>query len=186
MQSHPPLPESVCSDGRAAVRDHILVIDDDPTIRSVLVGMLRSAYHVSVASDGSEGFYLAMEERPVVVILDIQMPNWDGLQTLRAFRSHPQLMSVPVMILSEDASRETVMASIHGGADDYVLKSCFSRENLVERLERLRCRAARRPSVEASAPVGIPVATNPLSPAAVGAPPHEDDSHMQMVMDGWE
>ena len=186
MPSHSRLPESASSAGPTADRKHILVIDDDPTIRSLLVGMLRPSYHVSVASDGSEGFYLAMEERPVVAILDIQMPNWDGLQTLRAFRAHPQLMSVPVMIFSEDASRETVMAAIHGGADDYVIKSCFSRENLMERLERLRCRAARRPSAEASAQGRTALSADTPAQTAVSVPASDDESHLQTVMDGWE
>ena len=66
-------------------RARILVIDDDPLFRSLIVSLLRKQYYVSVASNGSEGFYKALEQPPELAIIDVQMPVWDGLKTLRAF-----------------------------------------------------------------------------------------------------
>ena len=115
----------------------VLVIDDDPLLRNVLVSLLRKEYDVAVASEGSEGYYLALENPPDVIVLDIQMPGWDGLQSLKAIRNHPLLQHVKIMMLTSDASKETVLAAIHGGADDYVIKTSFSKEEFAEKLEKL-------------------------------------------------
>ena len=103
----------------------ILVIDDDPLFRNLMVSFLRREYFVSVASDGSEGFYKALEYPPDIAIVDVQMPVWDGLQTLKAFRSHPTLCKTKIIMLTSDASKGTVVAAIQGGANDYIIKTSF-------------------------------------------------------------
>ncbi len=118
-------------------RARILVIDDDPLFRSLIVSLLRKEYLVSVASEGSEGFYKALEHPPDAAVVDIQMPGWDGLKTLKAFRSHPALQNVKIMILTSDASKETVLAAIHGGANDYIIKTSFSKEEFYQKLSKL-------------------------------------------------
>lgn len=118
-------------------RRHILVVDDDPLFRSLMVGVLRRDFDVTVACDGADGFYRALDRRPDVIVLDLQMPGWDGLKTLRAVRSHPILADVKVMVLTSDSSRETVLAAIHAGADDYTIKTAFSRDEFRQKLDRL-------------------------------------------------
>lgn len=118
-------------------RRHILVVDDDPLFRSLMVGVLRRDFDVTVACDGADGFYRALDRRPDVTVLDLQMPGWDGLKTLRAFRGHPALNNVKVMVLTSDSSRETVLAAIHAGADDYTIKTAFSRDEFRLKLDRL-------------------------------------------------
>lgn len=78
-----------------------------------------------------------MEQPPELAIIDIQMPVWDGLKTLRAFRSHPSLAMVKTMILSGDAARDTVLAAINEGANDYVIKSSFSKTEFLEKIVNL-------------------------------------------------
>lgn len=118
-------------------RRHILIVDDDPLFRSLMVGVLRRDFDVTVACDGADGFYRALDRRPDVTVLDLQMPGWDGLKTLRAFRAHPSLADVRVMVLTSDSSRETVLAAIHAGADDYTIKTAFSRDEFRQKLDRL-------------------------------------------------
>ena len=118
-------------------RRHILVVDDDPLFRSLMVGVLRRDFDVTVACDGADGFYRALDRRPDVMVLDLQMPGWDGLKTLRAVRSHPTLADIKVMVLTSDSSRETVLAAIHAGADDYTIKTAFSRDEFRQKLDRL-------------------------------------------------
>ncbi|HTN04340.1 response regulator [Planctellipticum variicoloris] len=168
-------------------RNHILVIDDDPLFRSLLVTILRRDFAVSVSSDGAEGFYLALEKVPTLAIVDIQMPGWDGLRTLQAFRSHPLLQSVPVIILTSDASRETVVAAIHGGADEYIVKTSFNREILLEKVGKLLMRGARRPSVlsPADAAVAAPAQDRRSSVSGMAAK-LDDEARLQEVLDGWE
>lgn len=117
-------------------RSRILVIDDDPLFRSLLTSILRSDFLVNVASDGAEGYYKALEQPPDLAIVDIRMPGWDGLRTLQAFRSHHALANVPVVMLTSDASRQTVMSAMQAGATDYIIKTTLSRENFLEKVSR--------------------------------------------------
>ncbi len=114
----------------------ILVIDDDPLFRNLMVSFLRREYFVSVASDGSEGFYKALEYPPDIAIVDVQMPVWDGLQTLKAFRSHPTLCKTKIIMLTSDASKGTVVAAIQGGANDYIIKTSFSKTELLDKVRK--------------------------------------------------
>lgn len=129
--------ELVASESSPARRLRVLVIDDDPLFRSLLVSMLRRDYQVAVAGEGAEGFYKALEEPPDLAIIDIQMPGWDGLTTLTAFRTHPHLARVRVVVLTSDASKETILAAVSKGAEDYVIKTRFSRREFLEKLERM-------------------------------------------------
>lgn len=115
----------------------VLIIDDDPLIRSLLVSTLRKDCLVAVATEGSEGFFKALELRPDVAVIDVNMPGWDGLKTLETFRTHPELCSVKVIMLTADASKQTVLAAIHGGAHDYIIKTSFSKAELHRKLNRL-------------------------------------------------
>ena len=136
-------------------RARVLVIDDDPLFRSLLVSLLRKDYFVSVAGEGAEGFYKALEHPPDVAIIDIKMPGWDGLKTLKAFRGHPSLTAVKAVILTADASKETVLAAINGGAKDYIIKTAFSRDDFYAKLDKLIPRPA-----QAAAPAPQPVAVD--------------------------
>lgn len=118
-------------------RARILVVDDDPLLRSVIVTMLQKQYTVVVASEGSEGYYLALEQPPDLIVLDIQMPGWDGFRTLKTFRSHPSLKHVKIVMLTSDASKETILAAINGGADDYLIKTSFSKDEFFEKVAKL-------------------------------------------------
>ena len=124
-------------------RVRVLVIDDDPLFRSLLVSLMRKDYFVSVASDGSEGFYKALEHPPDVAIIDVKMPGWDGLRTLKAFRGHPTLVEVRIIILTADASKETVLAAINGGANEYLIKTAFSRDDFHAKIDKLIPRSDR-------------------------------------------
>ncbi len=146
-----------------ARRARILVVDDDPLFRSLIVSLLRKDFLVSVASEGSEGFYKALEYPPDMAIVDIQMPGWDGLKTLKAFRSHPKLAQVKIIILTSDASKGTVVAAIRGGADDYLIKTSFSKREFHQKLDKLLPEQFSRES----------------------EPSHED-SELQKLIDAWE
>lgn len=118
-------------------RRQILIVDDDPLFRSLMTNVLRHDFDVAVASDGAEGFYRALDHVPDLAVLDIQMPGWDGIKTLKAFRAHPVLAKVKVVVLTSDASRETVLAAITAGADDFVIKTAFSRDEFRNKLNLL-------------------------------------------------
>lgn len=128
----------------------ILVIDDDPLFRSLLSSVLRKEYVVEVAKDGAEGFEKAIISPPDAAIIDVNMPGWDGMRTLEAFRNHHATARCPVVMLTGDSSQETVITATKLGAAGYVVKTCFGREELLRTLDRaLRSRslaAAHGPS----------------------------------------
>jgi DNA-binding response OmpR family regulator len=184
-------------------RPRVLVIDDDPQIRNLLVAFLRRDYLVAVASEGEEGFQKALEHQPDVAVIDIQMDGWDGLKTLKAFREHATLKSVRTVMLTADTSRQTVMAAIAIGADDYIVKPALSRDDLLQKLLRVR----NLPTINRAAPGSRPDAAaktpetaNPASAqgaavpansvAAVAAPPQPasdiEQRQLQEILDAWE
>jgi DNA-binding response OmpR family regulator len=118
-------------------RARVLVIDDDPQYRSLLTFALRKHYLVSVACDGHSGLEKAKEHPPDVAIVDVQMPGLDGLQTLAAIRMDPALSGMWVIMLTADASRETVLAAVRAGAHDYLIKTAFSKDDVIRKIERL-------------------------------------------------
>ncbi|MAG95043.1 MAG: hypothetical protein CMJ48_15055 [Planctomycetaceae bacterium] len=115
----------------------ILVIDDDPLFCSLIALTLEKEFTVSLANSGEKGFHLACENPPDVAVIDVQMPGWDGLKTLSEFRKHQSLRSTPVIMLTSDASKGTVLTAIEAGADDYVLKTAFSKEEFRTRIAKL-------------------------------------------------
>ncbi len=87
----------------------ILVIEDAVTDSALLERfLLRVGYHVEVAGDGLQGLECARNARPAAIILDIEMPNMDGVEFLRVLRADPDLASVPVIVLSQNDEKERV------------------------------------------------------------------------------
>jgi DNA-binding response OmpR family regulator len=118
-------------------RARVLVIDDDPLLRSLITSILRREYLVSVASDGADGYRKALEHPPQLVIVDVQMPGWDGLRTVQAIRANPALSQIPLMMLTSDATRQTVLAAIQEGANDYVIKTTLCPNELLMKARHL-------------------------------------------------
>lgn len=110
---------------------HILVIDDEPQIRRALRTIL-AAHHfrVSLASNGEEGLALAASLQPDLIILDLGLPDIDGIEVCRRLRDWTQ---IPILVLSvRDSERDKVIA-LDRGADDYLTKP-FGIEELLARI----------------------------------------------------
>jgi CheY-like chemotaxis protein/anti-sigma regulatory factor (Ser/Thr protein kinase) len=98
----------------------VLVIDDNPDARELMARALRKdGYRVLMAADGYEGLRMAIEHRPVAITLDVEMPGLDGWQTLASIKAHPELMEIPVVMVTmvDDRSRGYAL-----GVDEYLLK----------------------------------------------------------------
>jgi CheY-like chemotaxis protein len=115
----------------------VLIIDDDPLIRTLLVSALRKECYVAVAADGADGFTKALELKPDVAVIDVNMPGWDGLKTLEAFRGDATLREIKIIMLTADASKQTVMAAVRAGANDYLIKTSFSKTEFYRKLNYL-------------------------------------------------
>jgi two-component system KDP operon response regulator KdpE len=110
---------------------HILVIDDEPQILRALRTILTARdFRVSTASTGEEGLALAAAAQPDLIILDLSLPDMDGVQVCRSLREWTQ---TPVVVLSvRDSERDKVLA-LDMGADDYVTKP-FGIDELLARI----------------------------------------------------
>jgi len=113
----------------------ILIIDDEPNIRDLLVALLsRKGYQVVLSENGAEGLNRFLRERPDVVVLDLTMPEIDGLTVLREIRSlHP---NQPVLILTGTGTPYDEQQVRALGVTEYVDKEC-SLEVFDDALERL-------------------------------------------------
>jgi two-component system, OmpR family, response regulator ResD len=124
----------------------VLIIDDDETVADVVVGYLERAGHDAAAvGDGAAGLAAVAAEPPDLVLLDLMLPEIDGLEVCRRIRStHPDL---PVIMLTALGEAEDRIAGLEVGADDYVTKP-FSPRELVLRIDSVlrRVTASRQPA----------------------------------------
>ncbi len=121
-----------------------LIIDDEVQIRRLLRLALDSkGYAVREAENGTLGLQAAVHHKPDVIILDLGLPDMDGVEVLRRLREWNQ---VPVLILSVRDQESAKLAAFDAGADDYVTKP-FSTAELLARLTAIQ----RRQSTDASA-----------------------------------
>jgi two-component system response regulator MprA len=112
----------------------ILVVDDDPEILSILRrGLIYEGYNVEVASDGSEALTKALECEPDLVVLDIMLPEIDGLEISQRLNAAGD---VPVLMLSAKSTVADKIAGFNSGADDYLVKP-FSLDELFARVKAL-------------------------------------------------
>lgn len=121
---------------KSAIKPNALIIDDEVQIRRLLRANLEAnGYRVLEAATGQEGIAQAAQGRPEVVILDLGLPDMDGVAVLKRLREWSR---VPVVVLSVRDREEDKVAALDNGADDYVTKP-FSTGELLARL-----RAAQR------------------------------------------
>ena len=130
----------------------ILIVDDEPKIRAVVRQAIEGeAKRVCDAATGREAIALAEAERPELVILDLGLPDMDGLDVCRAIRAWS---SVPILVLSARTNEEDKVRILDAGADDYVTKP-FSTAELRARV-RAQARRAQMVSMPGSeAPIVI-------------------------------
>lgn len=115
----------------------VLVADDDRDILSLVRAVLeRSGHEVVCAGDGAEALACIAARRPDLAVLDITMPQVDGLEVLRRLRADPATSDLPVILLSAQAQEADVSRGFAAGASAYVKKP-FSPRDLVARVGEL-------------------------------------------------
>lgn len=101
----------------------ILIVDDEPDIVEFISYNLKSkGYLIATANDGVEGLKKAKEFQPDLVLLDIMMPNKDGMQTLKEIRQTPGLDGLAVIFLTALSDEKSEIEGLTLGADDYISK----------------------------------------------------------------
>ncbi len=116
----------------------ILVIDDEQQIQRLLKLTLESnGFSVRIAGTGEEGNVMAATERPELIVLDLGLPDLDGLHVLRKIR---EWSSVPVLILSVRSAESDIVSCLDAGANDYLIKPFRTGELLARMRAALRHR----------------------------------------------
>jgi DNA-binding response OmpR family regulator len=119
---------------------NVLVVDDDHTVREVVVSYLRAGGHrVLEAADGESALTVFRAERADLVVLDLMLPGIDGLEVCRRMR---ETSDVPVIMLTALGQETDRVVGLRRGADDYVTKP-FSPRELVLRVDSVLRRAGR-------------------------------------------
>src|SRR5271166_3081017 len=121
----------------SAVR--VLVVDDEPSLAELLASVLRyEGWEIKTAADGSTAVRTARDFQPDAIVLDVMLPDFDGLEVLRRVRAI--LPHVCVLFLTARDSVQDRVSGITAGGDDYVTKP-FSLEEVIARLRGLLRRA---------------------------------------------
>ena len=132
----------------------ILVVDDDPDIVELLKYNLSSeGYKVKSSSNGIQVVSLAREFIPDLTILDIMMPNMDGVETCRQIRSIPELANKFIIFLTARSEEYSEIAAFEMGADDYITKPIKPRA-LLSRINALFRREVKKDSGSSKISIG--------------------------------
>lgn len=101
----------------------VLVVDDEPDIIEILkYNLLKEGYDVATAEDGIKGVKIASKFQPDVILLDIMMPNQDGVETCLQLRQIPELKNTFIIFLTARMEEYSEVAAFDVGADDYITK----------------------------------------------------------------
>src|SRR6516225_9933675 len=117
--------------------ERVLIVDDDPDIqRLVSYNLSQAGFHVTTASSGRTALETVQEHPPDLIILDIMMPDIDGMEVCRTLRQRESSRRIPIIMLTARSEEIDRVVGFELGADDYVMKP-FSPRELVLRIKSI-------------------------------------------------
>jgi two-component system KDP operon response regulator KdpE len=143
----------------------VLIVDDEPQIlRALRINLTARQYQVITAIDGTEALLAAGSQHPDLVVLDLGLPDIDGVHVIRGLRAWTP---IPIVVLSGRTDSTDKVDALDAGADDYVTKPF----NIDELLARIRAVTRRRPAIDA--PVQLRIGRYDIDLAQRSAHDHE-------------
>ncbi len=135
----------------------VLIVEDDPDIAHLVAHYLgRAGFASEIMASGRDALASILNDPPALVVLDLMLPQMDGLEICRAVRTHPATAALPLIILTARGEESDRIVGLELGADDYVAKP-FSPNELVSRVRAVLRRADRaagsQPSVRRYGPI---------------------------------
>jgi two-component system, OmpR family, alkaline phosphatase synthesis response regulator PhoP len=131
---------------------HILVVEDEETIQELISYHLKKeGFRVTCVASGEEALRKLQTEEYGLVLLDLMLPDIDGLEVCRSIRKHPSTAHLPVMMVTAKGEESDIVAGLELGADDYLVKP-FSPRVLVARVKALK-RRRRTSDTDTQAPI---------------------------------
>lgn len=127
--------------------NNVLIVDDDVDALR-LVGMMleREGFKILAAASGQQAIDKAIAEQPVLIILDVMMPDMDGYQVATQLRKHPATETIPILMFTAKTAVNDKVAGFQAGADDYLTKPVHPTE-LITRVQALLQRSRRATEV---------------------------------------
>lgn len=115
-------------------RPRILIVDDEPKIRSIIADLIEEDFDSVQAENGLTAIEVAIKENPALILMDIIMPGISGIDACEHLRSHPVTKHIPVIMLSAAGQVENRIMSFDHGADDFIVKP-FDATELMARIK---------------------------------------------------
>ncbi|MFF4389855.1 response regulator [Streptomyces sp. NPDC001552] len=158
----------------------VLVVEDDPQlVRALKINLQARKFDVDEASDGGSALLLAAARKPDVIVLDLGLPDMDGIDVIKRVRDWSR---VPILVLSARHTSEDKIRALDAGADDYVTKP-FSMDEL---LARLRAAARRRePTADSRADKVTVVTTDEFTVDLVAKKVHRGERTVRLTPTEW-
>ena len=113
----------------------ILVVDDLPASRRLLVTFLGDEFRVIEAADGPQCLDMAARERPDLVLLDLSLPGLDGIEVIERIRSDPEIGNTPIFALTAHTLKEYQRKAVEAGCNEYLVKP-FGLDELKDLVDR--------------------------------------------------
>jgi two-component system KDP operon response regulator KdpE len=155
----------------------VLVVDDEPQIlRALVINLKARKYEVDTAPDGASALRLAADRHPDVIILDLGLPDMDGVEVINGIRGWTR---VPIIVLSARHTSDEKVEALDAGADDYVTKP-FGMDELLARL-----RAAVRRAEPAPAEDGALVETEDFTVDLAAKKVHREGRDVRLTPTEW-
>ncbi|MFD5327331.1 response regulator [Streptomyces sp. NPDC127092] len=163
----------------------VLVVEDDAQLaRALTINLKARKYDVDAAYDAATALRLAASEQPDVILLDLGLPDMDGIDVIRALRGWNRS---PVLVLSARSGSEDKIRALDAGADDYMTKP-FSMDELLARLRAATRRIEESPAhvqPGAGAAVGAVVTTDDFTVDLVGKKVRRGDRDVRLTPTEW-
>jgi DNA-binding response OmpR family regulator len=125
--------------------ERVLAIEDESDILEVIqYNLEREGFNVVTSKNGEDGLELIREEHPDLVLLDLMLPDLDGLEVCRKIRSDQEISQIPVIMVTAKDTESEVVLGLGVGADDYVTKP-FNPKELIARVKAVLRRSNKEP-----------------------------------------
>lgn len=158
------IPIEIDEEVKARIKDaHMLIVEDDESIRNMLNSIFSAYYHTTLASDGEDAWQKIQEQAPDIVLSDVVMPRMSGTELCRKIKGEFNTCHIPVVLLTARTAVEHTLEGLKLGADDYITKPfnvniLISRcNNLVNSHRILQEKFSKQPQMNAQM-----LATNPM------------------------
>ena len=158
--------------------NRVLVVDDEPQIvRALVINLKARKYEVDAAGDGATALKLAAARHPDVIVLDLGLPDMDGVDVIKGLRGWTR---VPILVLSARQTSDEKVEALDAGADDYVTKP-FGMDELLARLRA----AVRRAEPSGPSDAAVVVVTEGFSVDLAAKKANRDGRDVRLTPTEW-